>query len=186
MADRARRLEELLLGSARSASDRPRDRLPGSQATYGELRDAALRLASTFVGAGVRPGDRIAIAMTNGVPAVVSTFACLFAGGAFVLVNPEATRDTLDAILRTSGATVLVTETGMASRAAGARDRVPTLRTVVSRGPLPDDGVIDFDAAVAEGTADRSIRSGTAVGPRRARLHVRHERGTEGRDDAPS
>ncbi|MGZ8566667.1 MAG: AMP-binding protein, partial [Actinomycetota bacterium] len=112
MADhRERLLQDLLLAAAERDPTALAVASPGSRATYAELLDASRRLGSRLVSAGVRPGDRVAIAMTNGVPAVVSTFASLFAGGAFVLVNPEATRDTLDAILRTSGATVLVTET---------------------------------------------------------------------------
>jgi acyl-CoA synthetase (AMP-forming)/AMP-acid ligase II len=89
--------------------------------------------------------------MANDVPAVVAAFGALFADAAFVLVNPEATRSTLDAILRTSGATVLVTETGMAPKSAGVRDLVPTLRSVVSRGALADEAVTDFDGLVAGG-----------------------------------
>ncbi|MGZ8579038.1 MAG: AMP-binding protein, partial [Actinomycetota bacterium] len=125
MADRGERLlQDLLLAAAERDPAALAVASPGARATYRELLDASRRLGSTLVSAGVGPGDRVAIAMMNGVPAVVSTFASLFAGGAFVLVNPEATRDTLDAILRTSGATVLVTETAMAAQAAGVRDRV--------------------------------------------------------------
>jgi acyl-CoA synthetase (AMP-forming)/AMP-acid ligase II len=113
--------------------------------------DASVRFGASLRAQGAAPGDRIAIAMTNDVPAVVATFGALFAGGTFVLVNPEATQSTLDAILRTSGATILVTETAMAAKTAGARERVPTLRSIVSRGAIADEASTDFDDAVAGG-----------------------------------
>ncbi len=50
----------------------------------------------------------------------------------------------------------------MAAQAAGARDRAPRLRTIVSRGPLADDDVIDFDAAIAEGSPDHRPAGGDA------------------------
>jgi acyl-CoA synthetase (AMP-forming)/AMP-acid ligase II len=89
--------------------------------------------------------------MANEVPAVVSALGVLFAAGVFVLVHPEATRDSFDAVLRASGATALVTESGMVSKSGRAGDRVPTLRTTISRGPLGDDRVVDFDQLLAAG-----------------------------------
>jgi acyl-CoA synthetase (AMP-forming)/AMP-acid ligase II len=89
--------------------------------------------------------------MANEASAVVATLGVLFAGGVFVLVHPEATRGTFDAVLRTSEAAALVTESGMAPKANGSLDRVPTLRTVISRGALGGEDVLDFDGLLTAG-----------------------------------
>lgn len=149
-AGKARLLQDLLVEACETRGSDLAVASPGSRMTYGELLDSARRLGSGLRDAGAAPGDRIAIAMANDAPAVVATLGVLFAGGAFVLVHPEATRDTFDAVLRTSGATVLVTETGMAPKAVGVSERVPTLRTVVARGALGGN-VVDFDEAIAGG-----------------------------------
>jgi acyl-coenzyme A synthetase/AMP-(fatty) acid ligase len=124
-----------LLIAAREGGAESRSR-PGSRITYEGLLDSAVRFGSGLRRAGVAPGDHVAVAMANEAPAVVATLGVLFAGGAFVLVHPEATRGTFDAVLRTSQATALVTESGMAAKASHAASRVSTLRSVISRGPL--------------------------------------------------
>lgn len=129
--------------------------------TYEGLLDSALRLGSGLREAGVKPGDRVAVAMANDTPAVVATLGVLFAGGAFVLVHPEATRDTFHAVLRTSGATVLLTESSMAAKAEGAADEVASVRTVVARGALGGDDVLDFDGMIAAGSAALPAPSAT-------------------------
>ena len=57
----------------------------GNAYTYGELLDAASRLASALRERGVRRGDRVAIYMDNTWPCVVSIFATL--GCAFLFAS---------------------------------------------------------------------------------------------------
>ena len=55
--------------------------------SYGLLRQQILAMADILVSAGIRSGDRVAIAMPNGLPAIVSLFAASVAGTAAPL-NP--------------------------------------------------------------------------------------------------
>ena len=53
----------------------------GERTTYGELRDVADRLARSLAGAGVGPGDVVAMSLPNG-PEIVSAFLGVVAAGA--------------------------------------------------------------------------------------------------------
>src|SRR5262245_42537432 len=55
--------------------------------TYGALRASVLATADALVAAGVQAGDRIAIALPNGLPMVVSLLAASMVGAAAPL-NP--------------------------------------------------------------------------------------------------
>ncbi len=57
----------------------------GIQLTYNDLRHQVRHVASRFAGAGIRPGDRVAIALPNGVPAIVCFLAAAVAGTAVPL-----------------------------------------------------------------------------------------------------
>jgi acyl-CoA synthetase (AMP-forming)/AMP-acid ligase II len=150
-ADEPRLLQDLLIAAREARGAELAVASPGSRITYEGLLGSAVRFGSGLRAAGVAPGDRVAVAMANEAPAVVATLGVLFAGGAFVLVHPEATRATFDAVLRTSQATALVTESGMVAKASRAASRVSTLRSVISRGPLGDERVLDFDELVEGG-----------------------------------
>src|SRR5690349_12421508 len=68
----------------------------GEPHSYGELLDAALRLAGALSARGLRRGDRVAIYMDNTWPCVVSIYATLIGGGAFITVNPQTKSDKLE------------------------------------------------------------------------------------------
>src|SRR5258707_12503594 len=55
--------------------------------TYESLRQQVLAMADALASAGIRPGDRVAIALPNGLPAIVSFLAASIAGTAAPL-NP--------------------------------------------------------------------------------------------------
>jgi acyl-CoA synthetase (AMP-forming)/AMP-acid ligase II len=50
--------------------------------SYGDLRAQVRQTADAFASAGIRPGDRVAIALPNGVPAIVYFLAAAVAGTA--------------------------------------------------------------------------------------------------------
>ncbi len=88
--------------------------------TYGELLEAAGRLAGAFRERGLGRGDRVAIYADNGWPAVVSVFATLLAGGVFLLVNPQTKTAKLRYVLEDSGARFLVVGRRVAKGASQA------------------------------------------------------------------
>ncbi len=129
----------------------------GRRLTYAELNALASRLASGLADVGVARGDRVAVFMDNCVEAVVSLFAALKAGAAFVMVNHTTKQEKLEYILNDCSVKVLL--------AQGARARVvtdldcPHLRAVIL-SDHPNDGcrALDFDAMINAGD-ERAVRS---------------------------
>jgi acyl-CoA synthetase (AMP-forming)/AMP-acid ligase II len=116
---------------------------------YGALRDQVQAVAEQLATAGVGRGDRVGIALPNGLPMIVSFLAASVAGTAAPL-NPAYMEEEFRFYLEDTGARVLILPPdGLeeARRAAGDRVRILT---------------IDMDAA---GTATLSDASG-AIGRR--------------------
>ncbi len=59
----------------------------GTSVTYTCLREQVMRMAETLAGLGIRPGDRVASVLPNGLPTIVSFLAASIAGTAAPL-NP--------------------------------------------------------------------------------------------------
>ena len=98
--------------------------------TWGEFDDRAGRLASWLYAHGVRPGDRVALDLTN-VPEYLETFfAALKLGAAPVNVNYRYVADEVRYVLENSGAD------GPRAR-TGVRRSSPPRRSPASP-PTPD------------------------------------------------
>jgi acyl-CoA synthetase (AMP-forming)/AMP-acid ligase II len=70
---------------------------PGRSATYAELDALANRVAHLLVGRGVRRGDRVVIALDNGIELVASYFGAMKAGAVAVPLPPGPRSDRLAA-----------------------------------------------------------------------------------------
>lgn len=103
-------VHETLLDTAERCPEKPAVIVDGQQYTYHELRDSARRMARTLVDVGIRRGDRVVVFAENGWLAVVAIFATLFAGGTFIIVNPQTKGEKLKFTLEDSGARCLVTQ----------------------------------------------------------------------------
>ena len=68
---------------------------------YGALRDQVQAVAEQLAAAGVGRGDRVGIALTNGLPMIVSFLAASVAGTAAPL-NPEYTEEEFRSTSKTS------------------------------------------------------------------------------------
>ena len=81
----SRTLPDLLDVSSRRFPDRPAvvDAL-GASLTYSELNDQSDAFAVFLVDRGVRPGDRVAVAVPKSLEAIVSFFGIMKAGAAYV------------------------------------------------------------------------------------------------------
>src|SRR3954454_11443462 len=113
-------------------------RFEGRSITWSELHERVGALAAAFAHRGVRPGDRVAILMTNRPEFVEATLAANAAGAIAVPVNFRLAQEEVAYVLRDSGASLLVTEDAL----AGANPGTPMLVT----GP-------DYEAAVSAGAA---------------------------------
>ena len=105
--------------------------VPGTdiRVSYGSLRNQVEALADALAAAGVSRGDRVGIALPNGLPAVVCFLAASVAGTAAPL-NPAYTEEEFRFYLNDTGArTLIVPPEGAdaARNAAGDRIRVLTV-----------------------------------------------------------
>ena len=100
---------------------------PDIRVSYGSLRAQVHALAEQLAAAGIAPGDRVGIALPNGLPMIVAFLAASTAGTAAPL-NPAYKEDEFRFYLEDTSARVLILPPegiDEARRAAG--DRVPIL-----------------------------------------------------------
>ncbi|GAA5069234.1 long-chain acyl-CoA synthetase [Thermocatellispora tengchongensis] len=94
--DRARREPDLVALAARTPDG-------WREVRYGEFAAQAADLARSLLGAGVRPGDRVAILGGNSVDWLVADFAALSLGAITVPVYPTASAEQIRAVLDDAG-----------------------------------------------------------------------------------
>jgi amino acid adenylation domain-containing protein len=120
--------------------ERSAERLPEKTAlvhgdarlTYAEIDTMSGKLACALLEQGVERGDRVAIFMDNCVEAVVSLFAALKAGAAFIMINASMKAGNLEFILNNSRTKVLLSQGGRAG--VVGRVRCPHLKAVIMTG----------------------------------------------------
>ncbi|QSQ14838.1 non-ribosomal peptide synthetase [Myxococcus landrumensis] len=104
--------------------------------TYGELNEKANRLARHLRRGGVGPDVLVGLCVRRSLDLVVGVLGILKSGGAYVPLDPSYPRERLEWMLRSSGATALVTQSSLSAL-------------------LPDTGArrldLDTDAARFEG-----------------------------------
>lgn len=100
----------------------------GIVVTYDSLRQQVLRMADALASTGIRRGDRVAMAMPNGLPAIVSFLAASIAGTAAPL-NPTYPYEEFHFFLGDTDARVLLCPPVGAefARTAAADRKIPVL-----------------------------------------------------------
>lgn len=86
--------------------------------SFGELLAHAEALAATFVELGVRPGDKVALAMPKTTEAIVAVFASLLAGAAYVPIQPRWPKERIATTLQDCQARLVVSATDGTPRIA--------------------------------------------------------------------
>ncbi|MCA1789685.1 MAG: AMP-binding protein [Thioalkalivibrio sp.] len=120
---------------------------------YGALAARAARVAGTLRYAGVRWGDRVAIALDGCVEYLVAYYGTLMAGATVVPLSPEVCGASLSRVLDHCGATAVIAAGSTLDRLARHESIPPRLRLALHVGfpgrALP--WVVDsIDFAVAE------------------------------------
>jgi len=115
-------VHELFEANARLEPDRAAVRDGACEISYRDLDQRANRVADALRTSGVGPDQRVALHVERGIDMLVGMLAVLKAGGAYVPLDPAHPRERLAAILRDSGAVVLLTQSAL-------------------RGQLPSDGM---------------------------------------------
>src|SRR6201997_2819893 len=98
----------------------------GIRVSYDSLRQQVLGMANALASSGIRRGDAVAIALPNGLPAIVSFLAASIAGTAAPL-NPAYPYEEFHFFLGDTGARVLLCPTVGAefARSAAADRKIP-------------------------------------------------------------
>src|SRR5690606_3730461 len=109
-------LPRLLLAAVERAPDAPALRFAGHDVTYTELDQRSSQLARVLIGRGVGPGDRVVLALTRSIEAVVAVWAVAKTGAAFVPVDPRYPAERVAHMLADSGAGFGVATTADAAR----------------------------------------------------------------------
>jgi amino acid adenylation domain-containing protein len=125
----------------------------GERLTYRDLGLRARRLARQLAALGVGPEVRVAVCLSRSPALLATLLGILEAGGAYVPLDPSYPPERLGFMLEDAGASVLVTETALASRLPASRAQV----LVVDNEP---DGE---GHAAAEAEPPRPIRLGRAL-----------------------
>ncbi|WP_287153154.1 long-chain fatty acid--CoA ligase [Candidatus Solincola tengchongensis] len=99
----------------------------GSEMTFWELRDRAMRFANALEALGVHKGDRVGLHLPNCPQYVISYFAALSIGAVVVNLNPLYTPDELKHIAGTTGLSALITFDMV----------LPVVRALVSEVDIP-------------------------------------------------
>src|SRR5581483_2686505 len=138
---------------------------------YDSLRKQVHAMADALAGAGIQRGDRVAMALPNGLPAIVSFLAAAMAGTAAPL-NPAYRHDEFCFYLEDTSARVLLCpENGGEEARQAAKERgVPALSVAIDDG----GGVYLSEAEPKQGI------SATAPGPDDIAL-ILHTSGSTGR-----
>jgi long-chain acyl-CoA synthetase len=109
--DRPASLVHMLRASVeREAQARAIVEVGGRTLSYGDLWEAAARVAGGLRAAGVERGDRVAIRLPNGIDWVLAFFGTQLAGAVAVPVNTRFTEDEVAYVVDDSGAKLSVTE----------------------------------------------------------------------------
>ena len=99
-----RLLHDSLLLAAHDFPDKVALVVESQRVTYGELFERVRQCAGALAEGGLCRGDRVIIYAENTYEGVISIWATLWAGGVFVVVNPQTKRDKLAYIIGKSEA----------------------------------------------------------------------------------
>jgi len=147
----------------------------GIRVSYDALERQVLEMASALAGAGIRRGDRVAIVLPNGLPALVSFLAASMVGTAAPL-NPAYRHDEFSFFLEDTGARILIcppTGAEEARRAAAERSLRVLAAEMDSEGAvhvLDAPRVTPFTLSVPQDVALVLHTSGSTGKPKRVPL----------------
>jgi acyl-CoA synthetase (AMP-forming)/AMP-acid ligase II len=146
--------------------------------SYGSLRTQVQALAEQLAAAGIEPGDRIGIALPNGLPMIVSFLAASMAGTAAPL-NPAYKEEEFRFYLEDTSARVLILPPdGLDEARRAAGDRVPILTIDMDQsGFVSLKGVPGRKSIIAPSVDDVALvlhTSGSTGRPKRVPLAHRN------------
>ena len=100
-------------------------------ADYAALANQSVAIAGALQAMGLRPGDRVALAMTNALEYLSILFGCWFAGLCIVPINAKLHRNEFKYILDNAGAKICFCSPSLAESVAPLADELQTLARVI-------------------------------------------------------
>lgn len=163
-----RLLQDSLTISAAKNAEKTAVVTADERVTYAELHDRALRFAGLLQAVGVRRGDRVAIFLENSVDTVAGIYGALYAGAAFMVVNPQTKEDKLHYMLADSGAAAVLSEGRLARLVTGLMADPATvlpnlLALVLAGGGEPVSPTAGATAAATARFAVHDLRTWTST-----------------------
>ncbi len=147
----------------------------GIRVTYDSLRQQVLKMADALASAGIRHGDAVAIALPNGLPAIVSFLAASIAGVAAPLNLAYPYEEFLFFLGDTNARVLLCPPVGAEfARSAAADRKIPILSVEMSeKGDVQLPGAANNVSAIAPTPDDIALvlhTSGSTGRPKRVPL----------------
>ncbi|AXE64618.1 AMP-dependent synthetase [Hyphomonas sp. CACIAM 19H1] len=134
-------------------ADRPYLVYQDERLTYGEAHEIANSTANWLLAQGVKPGDRVAIAMRNYPEWMLIYWACLAVGITVVGMNAWWTAEEMDYGLSDSAPKVLFLDAERLARVQEKPDMVKGMQLVGVRIPDMPAGLIDWSVVATHGGA---------------------------------
>ena len=133
----------------------------GRRQTWSQFRDRVARFAGALRGAGVQPGDRVAILSLNGDAYLEYFYAAPWAGALVVPLNTRLAAPELVAIINDAGAVALLVDETFAAMLPALMPGLTTVRAVFVSGATPApagatslNAAIDANEPIAAAAAD--------------------------------
>ncbi len=121
--------------------------------TYAQLEEQSARLASSLVGLGVEPGDRITLYSPNCVEWILSYYAVLRIGAVVNPINVMLTPDEVVYVTSDCGAKVLLASADKGAPLIKRKGETPLEHIVIYGDEQPGDA-LSFDQLVADGSPE--------------------------------
>jgi amino acid adenylation domain-containing protein len=141
-------LHEAFAAQAARTPEAPALRFRHETLTYAQLDARAEQLARRLRDLGAAPGALVAVCMERSFEMVVSLYAILKAGAAYVPIDPEYPAERIAFMLADTGAPIVLTQGRLAERVQGATGTVIAVDepagAAVADGPLPAVGPADL------------------------------------------
>jgi len=157
----------------------------GRRTSYGEYEQRTRRLASSLLGLGLRPGDRLAMQLPNSSEFCLTLMACARVRIIPVFLHVVYDEHDLDYVLNLTGARALVVPASLKGRdfvplARTMRERIAVLEHLVVVGGDGDDLLSFEDLTAAEPAHDIEALRPTGADP----FFIMFTSGTTGRPKA--
>lgn len=118
--------------------------------TYREAQDEVNRLANAFIGAGLQPGDRMAMLSKNSIEYAFMYFAASKAGVVPVPVNYRLAEQQWAYVMNDAQAKLVMVSAAYVDAVNGFRNELENATTFISVGAGSVDGWLDYQSWIAD------------------------------------